>query len=166
MMLYLVRHALAEDASASGEDDARRLTDKGREQAGRVGAGMAALGLSPNLILASPLPRAAETARILAEAFTAHPPVRALAELSAGIPPVQAIAAIAPHCRHDEVMVVGHEPQLSAMTALMLCGDSSGMHLRMRKLGCVALDLPVGRIAPRAGELHWMMTRRQLARMR
>ncbi len=166
MMLYLVRHALAEVAGAAAEDESRRLTDKGREHARRTAAGMRAIDLAPNLILTSPLPRAAETARLLAEAFPMSPPVRSLADLAAGIPPAPAIAAILPHTRHDEVMVVGHEPQLSAIAAILLAGDSSGMHLRLRKLACVALELPIGRIAPRAAELHWMMTRRQLGRLR
>lgn len=166
MMLYLVRHALAEESGAAGEDETRRLTDKGREHACKVGAGLCAVAAAPNLILSSPLPRAAETARMLAEAFPAHPPVRLLADLAAGIPPAPALAAILPHSRHEEVLVVGHEPQLSAIAAILLCGESGGMHLRMRKLACVALEVPVGRIAPRAAELHWMMTRRQLARMR
>jgi hypothetical protein len=40
------------------------------------------------------------------------------------------------------------------------------MHLRMRKGACVALDLPAKGIEPGAAELHWMMTQRQLRKLR
>jgi hypothetical protein len=40
------------------------------------------------------------------------------------------------------------------------------MHLRLRKGGCVALDLPAKGIEPGAAELLWMMTQRQLCKLR
>jgi probable phosphoglycerate mutase len=61
-VLYLVRHG-----QADGHDDAARLTDRGREQAARTAARLAASGVAA--LHHGPLLRAAETARIIADAL-------------------------------------------------------------------------------------------------
>src|ERR1700678_2627326 len=67
MILYVLRHGSAEDEPPPGGDDgARRLTARGREKVREAAAGMRALGLKFDAILASPLPRAAETAELVA----------------------------------------------------------------------------------------------------
>jgi len=165
MNLYVVRHALAEDVSAGG-DETRHLTEVGRQRTLKAAAGMRALGLEFDLILTSPLARAVETAEIIATAYASGLAPRVLAELATGVAPGDAIAALAPHGRNNSVMVVGHEPQLSAMVSILLAGDRDTFHLRMRKGGCVALGLPAGRIHPGTAELLWMMTQRQLRTLR
>ena len=67
MILYVVRHALAEEAAAGG-DDARHLTDVGRKRTQKAAAGIRALAIELDVILTSPVARAAETAAIIAEA--------------------------------------------------------------------------------------------------
>ena len=64
-MIYLLRHGDAEDGS--GDDAARRLTGKGREQARAAGAALAALGAGIDACLTSPKLRAAETAALACE---------------------------------------------------------------------------------------------------
>jgi phosphohistidine phosphatase len=165
MILYVVRHALAEDA-ATGGDEARHLTEVGRQRTLKAAAGMRALGLEFDLILTSPLARAAETAEIIATTYASGLAPRVLTELATGIAPGDAIAALAPFGRNDSVIIVGHEPQLSALVSILLTGEHDAMHLRMRKGGCVALELPANRIVPGAAELLWMMTQRQLRKLR
>ena len=63
-VLYLVRHG-----EADGHDDDSRLTDRGRAQAARAAARLA--GSVIDSVYHSPLPRAAETARILADGLGA-----------------------------------------------------------------------------------------------
>src|SRR5579863_4928565 len=155
MILYVLLHALAEDAAAGG-DEARHLTEVGRQRTLKASAGMRALGLKFDLILTSPLTRAVETAEIVASVYDGLAP-RVVTELAIGIAPGDAIAALAPFGRYDSVMIVGHEPQLSALVSILLTGEPDAMHLRMRKGGCVALELPASRIQPGAAELLWMM---------
>jgi len=63
------------------------------------------------------------------------------------------------------VMIVGHEPQLSAIASILLTGAGDVTHLKLKTGGCIAMDL-----APRfergGGELRWMLTHRQLRQMR
>ena len=65
-VIYLLRHGDAEDGE--GDDAARRLTAKGERQARDAGRALAALGVEIEACLASPKVRAADTARIAAEA--------------------------------------------------------------------------------------------------
>ena len=51
-MIYLLRHGEAEDGD--GDDSARRLTPKGKEQARNVGLALTALGAKIDACLASP----------------------------------------------------------------------------------------------------------------
>jgi phosphohistidine phosphatase len=165
MKLYVVRHALAEDTAAGG-DEARHLTDVGRQRTLKAAAGMQALGLELDLILTSPLARAFETAEIIAGVYANGLVPQVTPELATGISAPDAVAALAPHSRNDSLMIVGHEPQLSALVSILLTGEPDMIHLRMRKGACVALELPPHRIEPSAAELHWMMSQRQLRKLR
>jgi phosphohistidine phosphatase len=85
--------------------------------------------------------------------------------LSGGIPPAQALTALAPFARHNHVLIVGHEPQLSGLVSLLLTGSPDTVQLRFKKGACVALD--VSKRFERGGaELRWMLTQRQLRRLR
>jgi phosphohistidine phosphatase len=166
MMLYVMRHALAEDAAAGVDDAARHLTEKGRERTRAAAAGMRAMGIVPDVILTSPLARALETAELIAAAYDGHQAAQVRPALGIGPSVADAIAAIVPFARHDNVIIVGHEPQLTAMIATLLTGAADAMHLRMRKGACVALELPIGRLERGGAELHWMMTQRQLRKLK
>ena len=63
--LFLIRHAKAEP-SVGRDDYERRLTDRGRADARRVAAALAARRMLPDLLIHSGAARAKETAEILA----------------------------------------------------------------------------------------------------
>ena len=65
MMLYVLRHGVAEEVGPEGTDGSRRLTPGGRRKLRAAAAGMRAFGLTFDAILTSPLARAAETAAIV-----------------------------------------------------------------------------------------------------
>src|SRR5208337_3657857 len=69
MMLYILRHATAEEAASSGDDGARKLTERSKEKMRGAAAGLRAMGVKFNVILTSPLARAAETAEIVSAAY-------------------------------------------------------------------------------------------------
>ena len=62
--LTLFRHAKTERESSTGQDFDRRLAERGREDAPRIGNELRKLGLDYDLILSSPAARAAETAEM------------------------------------------------------------------------------------------------------
>jgi phosphohistidine phosphatase len=165
MNLYILRHAEAEDEAESGGDDARKLTVRGKERTRDAAIGMRRLGLKFDAILTSPLTRAAETAESIAAAYANNPPPQVLPALSGGVAPSEAIAALAPFARYGNVLMVGHEPQLGAVVSLLLSGSSDVVHVRLGKGACVALELP-NRFERGSAELRWMLTQRQLRKLR
>ena len=69
MILYILRHGIAEDAPPGGDDGARKLTARGREKIRDGADGMRALKLKFDVILTSPLARATETAETVAAVY-------------------------------------------------------------------------------------------------
>jgi phosphohistidine phosphatase len=112
MRLVLVRHA---EAAPGDPDELRALTDAGREQARRLGEQLRADGIEPDAVLSSPLLRARETAAALG--LGDPEPVD---KLSPGATADDVKAAIAG--RGETVVVVGHQPDCSQITAALRGG--------------------------------------------
>lgn len=165
MMLYILRHATAEEASSSGEDGARKLTERSKEKMRGAAMGLRELDLKFDAILTSPLRRATETAEIVAAAYENTPPPQVLPALATGVAAADAVTALRAFTKHDDVMIVGHEPQLSAIASILLTGAADIVHLKLKTGGCIAIDLPA-RFDRGGGELRWMLTHGQLRQMR
>jgi phosphohistidine phosphatase len=164
MNLYIMRHAEAEDDNESGGDEARSLTVRGRERTRDAAGGLRALGLRFDAILTSSLLRASETAELVANEYANNPPPQVLPALSPDVSPREALAALTPFARHEQVLVVGHEPQLSRLVGMLLTSGGT-LGIKLKKGACVALDLPKA-IEPGAAELRWLLTQRQLRKLR
>jgi phosphohistidine phosphatase len=121
MDLILWRHAEAEDGEP---DEARALTAKGRRQAAKMGEWLARNLPDDCRILVSPAVRAMQTAEALGRKFKTH---EALAPDSTA----ENILAVAhwPYSR-EPVLVVGHQPALGQLTALLLSGRPQEWTLR------------------------------------
>ena len=128
MRLYLIRHAEAERGEP---DELRRLTLEGREAARRLGEELSGEGIE--LVLASPLLRARETAELIARGCGAAVDVDERLAPGAGVAEVQA----AVEERGETVAVVGHQPDCSHV-ALALTGRDPGFPAA----GMTRLDLP------------------------
>jgi phosphohistidine phosphatase len=164
MNLYILRHAEAEEEAESGGDEARPLTARGRERTRAAAGGLRALGLRFDAVLTSPLLRASQTADLIADEYANNPPPQVLPALTPDVSPREALAALTQFARYEEVLVVGHEPQLGKLAGLLLASDGA-VAIRLKKGACVALELPKA-IEPGAAELRWMLTQRQLRKLR
>jgi len=163
MMVYILRHGVAEDAEPGGDDRSRRLTPQGRAKMQKATAGMRALGLEFDVILTSPLPRAAETAAIVAAACGKEPAPRELAALAPGAA-ASIMPALRPFARRSHVMLVGHEPGLSQLASLLLTGSTDAVALDLKKGGCIAIDL-AKLVPPTGATLRWVLTPKQLRQL-
>lgn len=118
MRVYLVRHAKASKDPAYTIDEERPLTGRGRQEIEAIARFLAGAGVSVAQIRHSGVLRAQQTAEILA----AHlkPPAGAIAV--AGLmwdDPVEALAdALAQE--PEPVMLVGHNPSLERLIAVLL----------------------------------------------
>lgn len=128
--LVFLRHgaALSISESKTGGDSGRRLAPAGRAQAAMSARRLEAAGFSPAIIISSPYSRAVETADIAAERFPSakRARVEALANphsLGGVLKDIETAAGGA-----ASVLVVGHEPTLSALAAALI--NAPAMPLR------------------------------------
>lgn len=116
MDLILWRHAEAEDSGAGTPDAKRRLTARGDKQAHDM-----AKWLKPRLpkklkILVSPTVRTQQTAHVLALPFEVEPKIAVGADAAD-------LIAVANWPEHSgAVLLVGHQPALGRLAALLLAG--------------------------------------------
>ena len=118
MKVYLVRHAEAVAGDEAGSDHDRWLSARGREQARVLARLLREQGVAPDAVLASPLPRAVQTAELVADGVGYVGVIEVLPALAPGAHP--RVAADELTSRGDAVVVVGHEPTISALGAFLL----------------------------------------------
>ena len=150
MILYFLRHGLA-GSPRTGDDDARPLTEAGQAALRSAAPLWRRLNLRPDIVLSSPLLRAAQTAELLTEALGSGTPVVHDA-LRPGAGWGDMARAMAGHPEARRVLFVGHEPDLSSTVAL-LTGASS---VRMRKGGLACVEF-YGTPEPGGGEIAWLI---------
>jgi phosphohistidine phosphatase len=150
MLCYFVRHGTAVDAADfQGPDFDRPLTAKGRDRMERVAERLAELGVAVDEIVTSPLLRAKQTAMIIAGALGTRPSED---ERLGGIFNAGALKSIL-HERAgtNALMLVGHEPTMSATIGRVLGGGS--VEFKKGAIACVEItetQLP-------SGTLLWMV---------
>lgn len=154
MEIYLLRHGIAEDRAASGRDADRRLTEEGRAKLQSVLERAHAAGVTPSLILSSPLRRAIETAEIAARELGYDGKIVRAAALAPDSSPQQIWDEIRKHRDETAVLVTGHEPLFSSTVAWMLGSTRAMVHFRKGAL--VRLDVESLGPTP-AAVLEWMM---------
>jgi phosphohistidine phosphatase len=150
VILYLLRHADAEESNPDG-DGARRLTERGRHALHAAVALWQRLKMQPDVVLTSPLVRAVESAELLSEGIGAPAPVTD-DRLRPGATWDAVAAAIAERPGVRRVLLVGHEPDLSNIAA-ELTGASA---VRMRKAGLACIEFEGGP-QPGTGEIAWLI---------
>ena len=124
--LMLLRHAKTETDAPSGQDQDRRLDNRGRSDASEIGGWIAAHPPFPDLVLVSPAVRAHQTWDIAWEAMkdrVRQPAIELSPELY-GAEPTQLLNAIrmASSTNPKRLMLVGHNPGMHEL-ALMLAGS-------------------------------------------
>ena len=166
MNLYLLRHGIAAEPGMAGfQPDAERpLTPKGENRLRTAAKAMAKLDLSFDLILSSPFLRAKQTAEIIARNFKLRKKLAFSDDLTPTGNPrllIQELNRFRPE--PENVLLVGHEPYLGKLIALLAAGNTS-LELDFKKGGLCKLEadfLLYGRCA----KLVWLLTPRQMELM-
>lgn len=161
----MIRHALAEerkDFARTGKDDHRRpLTDEGRRKMRQGAKGLRSLIPEIDLLATSLLTRSAQTGAILDTVYGGLKEVE-IEELAPEAAPEDFLRWLRQR-REDCIAIVGHEPGLSGLFALLLTGQPAGSRpfFRFRKGGAALLEFS-GRPAAGTAKLCWVLTPAQL----
>ncbi len=163
-IIYIMRHGIAEDAGASLPDSERRLTDEGRQKTSEVARGLKLLDVKPEVVLASPLVRAWQTAEIATDILGAKR-LEEYKPLAPGGSSEMIVRGLKDYSRVGELMLVGHEPSVGELASYFLTGSSGLVPLAFKKAAVAAIE--VGVLPPRvAGALLWFMTPKQIRQIR
>ena len=123
MNLVLWRHAEAEDMNSQG-DSARELTKRGRKQAQQMAHWLEAHLEGDWRILVSPARRTLQTVEPLARSFEVRE------ALATGTFPEKVLREVGWPDAGGNVLVVGHQPTLGEVAALLLNGEEGGVSIR------------------------------------
>lgn len=166
MNLYLMRHGLAVERGTPGHDSDRErpLTSKGERKVRRVAEALERMEVSFDAILSSPLVRAQQTAAVLSDEMK----IKGKVQLTEHLAPGGSARELVNLLQHlpgspQEILLVGHEPDLGQLAASLLAGGD-GVTILFKKGGLAKLAVESLR-AGRCATLEWLLTSRQLELM-
>jgi phosphohistidine phosphatase len=158
MILYFLRHELADNRSDwTGDDRKRPLTKEGKERMSRSARTLAALDLKLDAILTSPLTRARQTAEIAAQELELEDRLVEDGRLGPGFG-VEAISEIVKeYPKAKALLLVGHEPDFSNTVSAL----TGGSEIVFKKGGLSRVDLDD--MSGLRGQLVWLIPPKVLA---
>jgi phosphohistidine phosphatase len=163
MYLYLIRHGIAEDLALQNldliaSDEARSLTQIGRQKMAQVAEHIYKSELKFNLIMTSPLVRARQTADILIDARLSNQ-----LEISLDLAPAGNLQywltnweSRSPNKSFTTIALVGHEPNLSEWAELLIFGNIYH-RLILKKGGIIGLKFPTDKIEIGTAQLYCLI---------
>ncbi len=162
---YIIRHGIAVERGTPGisDDSKRALTPEGKKKMAEIAQGLVRLGVSLDWIVSSPLVRAVETAKIVAETMNSNVPLDICDDLRPGGAAEALIAYLAKHANRKSILVVGHEPDLSELAGRLI-GAGHRAHLALKKGGCCLIEFT--EFPPKSpGKLIWWLTPRVMRKL-
>jgi len=155
MVIYFLRHANAgQKHFSSPENDEKRPIDKvGEEQSHDVGRALAAIGVTVNVIISSPLTRATQTAAIVSQELGHEEKIVTDAALRPEATFEQFKALLNRYKDKLAVMVVGHDPSMTEFVNKVLSGGVPMAAVEMKKCGVAKVEKELRRPAV----LRWNM---------
>jgi phosphohistidine phosphatase len=168
--LLLLRHAKAERSRPGERDRDRRLDDRGRGDAPRIGAYMSRHALRPDRAIVSTAARTRETWQLLAAGLTEIPPADFDDRVYDASPSalLQLIKETKPDVR--TLLLIGHNPGLQELAALLIATGDIETRQRLKEdfptSGLAAIEFAHdgwGRLHPQAGRLSLFVDPRSIA---
>ena len=124
MELILWRHAEAEDGGDTTPDHKRRLTARGDKQARQIARWLQKQLPRKARILVSPAERTQQTAKPLERTYEIEP------KLAIGATALDLLAAAGWPGQNETVLIVGHQPALGRVAALLLGGKEADWSIK------------------------------------
>ena len=160
MEIYILRHAPAVKRGTAGyPDDNRPLTKTGVRKMRLAARGIRKVIPEVDLILSSPLSRAAETARLAAKALGHRHKILTCEELLPQRGTEDVLRCLTKFNQTSRLLLVGHEPGLSLLASAFLGSNSPIIELKkgsLCRIDCSELPLK------EPGKLRWHLTPKQL----
>lgn len=145
------------------EDLGRRLTASGRKKTEDVARSFGGMNIGIEKIATSPLPRARETAEVVAKVIGKQEKLEIWDELKPETETTALYRRLSKLKGESSILLVGHEPYLSELISELISGSKkSRILLKKSGMAKVAIDS----FTPKAsGQLRWLLTPRQLKKL-
>jgi len=158
MILYFLRHASAGERVANPKKDEKRALDKeGIEQCGYVGRALAALDVQVDVVISSPLKRAAQTASLVGNELGYEGKL----QFEDGLRPAASFAdfqkLLEKYRRHESIMVVGHNPNLSEFLGRSVSDTGCEASIELKKGAVAKVEM-----LRNSAAMQWCLTPRVL----
>ena len=154
-MLYIVRHAWAEEQGEEYPDDERRpLTKPGRKRFRKFIKHLSKCGFNPRSVATSPLARCRETAEIIAKHVESEPKVTELDCLAPGSS-LEPLIAWTRLQTEGDCAWVGHNPDVGRLAASLIGEPRLALHFAKGAVAAIDFD---HEIAAGKGQLRWLIT--------
>jgi len=138
MVIYFLRHASAGESLANPKKDEKRALDKtGIAQCGEVGRALTALDVQVDVILSSPLKRSAQTAALVGNELGYEGKLLFEDALRPAATFADFRKMLEKHAKLENVMVVGHNPNLSEFLGRSISASGCEASVELKK-GAVA----------------------------
>jgi phosphohistidine phosphatase len=163
MIVYIIRHALAEEAGdPQYEDHQRPLTKKGRDKMKKIAQGLWELEIQLDLILSSPTVRTMETAKILAKRLDVKKDrLLATEHLEpTGYAGYLIDEIMEKYSGVERIAIVGHEPYLSHLISMLVSGGEN-VSMTLKKGGVCRLSVDTF-LYGKCANLDWLLSPAQL----
>jgi len=158
MIIYFLRHANAGQRQLNPKKDEKRALDEtGVEQCGYVGRALTALDAQVDVIVSSPLKRAAQTASLVGNEMGYEGKL----QLDNALRPEASFAdfrkLLDKYAKYEAIMVVGHNPNLSEFLGRLITESDCEAGVELKKGGVAKVEL--GR---NSAVLNWSITPKML----
>jgi phosphohistidine phosphatase len=157
MNLFVLRHASAGTRRTNPVVDVKRPLDKeGKRQCIQLGHVLNALTINFDLIVSSPLKRSLQTAQLVGTETGYETPILVSPALAPGADFAQFQRLLHECSDYENVMVVGHNPNITTFLVHLLSGPAVDRHrnqprIRLRKGSIARLNMQRGAV------LQWLL---------
>jgi phosphohistidine phosphatase len=156
MELYFLRHGQSVPRAEWSEDDeSRPLTESGVSAMAHAAWTLARLGVTPDVLITSPLERAQGTAEIVAPVLGLEGRLSTERCLGRGFGMKQLRRLLRRHSRAGSIMLVGHNPEFTTIIHKL-----TGGHVALSKGGIARVHLSARK--SRSAELVWLLQAEEL----
>lgn len=154
MLIYFLRHASAGQSMTNPKKDEKRPLDKeGIEQCGVVGRALSAMDVQVDVLISSPLKRAAQTAALVGNELSYEGKIQFEDALRPGSTFSDFRRMLEKYAKQEAIMVVGHNPNLSEFLGRIISEAGCEAEVDLRK-GAIART----EMARNSATLQWCLT--------
>jgi len=146
------------------KDTKRQLTVSGKKEVVEIAKSLKKLGVKFNIIFSSPLSRAFQTAKIIAEEYKFKKQIEQSEELKPNGSKDFLYNKLNKLNIDSVILIVGHEPYLSSMINDIISNNKNSNNILLKKAGLSRIRI-TSTVPKLKGELRWLLTPRILKKI-